>query len=73
MTKGTGTDRVHGTRFQINKDSTGHIFAASSFIVVDIDTFQLEIRVAVVCTSGVNSVFIRNDFPELGTNLINII
>jgi hypothetical protein len=69
LTKRTGTDRVHGTGFQVNKDGTGDVLATSGFIVVDIDTFQLEIRVAVVSTGGVNTVFVGDDFPEFSTNL----
>ena len=33
--------------------------------------FELQVRVSMVCSSWVNAVFIRNDFPELGTNLIS--
>ena len=34
-------------------------------IVVDIDPLKLEVGVTVVGTSGVNTVLIRDDFPEL--------
>ena len=66
----SGTDGVHGTRLQIHEDGTGNIAAASGLVEVDIDALQLEIRVAVVRTGGVDSVFVRNDFPEFCTNLV---
>jgi len=66
----TSTNRVHGTRLKIHKDSAGDIATSGGLIVVDVDTFQLEIRVSLVSTSGVYAMLIRDDFPELGTNLV---
>jgi len=63
-------DRVHSTGLKIDKDGARHILAASGLVVVNVDTLQLEIRVAVVCAGGVDAVLIRNDFPELGTDLV---
>eukprot|EP00126_Sphaerothecum_destruens_P000258 Sdes_comp10306_c0_seq1m1941 len=70
LTKGTSTDRVHGSWLKIHKDSSGNILSTSSLVIVDIDTFQLEVRVSVVSTSGVNSVLVGDDFPKLGTDLV---
>ena len=61
----SSTDGVHGARFQINQNSAGYIFATGSLIVVDIDAFQLKLRSAVVRSGGVNTVLVRDDFPEL--------
>ncbi len=36
-----------------------------SFIVIHIYSLQLKIRVSVICSSWVNTMFIRDDFPEL--------
>lgn len=66
----TGTDRVHGAWLEIDKDGTGHILATGSFVVVHVDALELEVRVTVVGTGGVNAVFIGDDFPELGTDLV---
>ena len=66
----TRSDRVHGTRFKINKDSSWDVFTASGFVVVDVDSLQLEVGVTVVCTSRVNTMFIGDDLPELGTDLV---
>ena len=35
-----------------------------------VDALQLEVRISVVGTSGVNSMFVRDNFPELGTDLV---
>ena len=70
LTEGTGTDGIHGTGFKINKDGTGDVFATSSFVEVNIDTFELKFGFTVVGTGGINTVFIRDNFPELSTNLV---
>jgi hypothetical protein len=66
----SSSDGIHGSRFEINKDGSRHVFASSGFVVVNVDSFQLEVRVSVVCSSGVDSMFVRDDFPELGSNLV---
>mmetsp|Transcript_21139 Transcript_21139/g.29810 ORF Transcript_21139/g.29810 Transcript_21139/m.29810 type:complete len:311 (+) Transcript_21139:547-1479(+) len=70
LAKRTGTDGVHGTGLEVHKDGTRDIAASSSFVVVNVDTFELEIRVAVVGTGRVNTVLVADDFPELGTDLV---
>ena len=65
LTVWTGTDRVHGTWFQIDQNGTWNVLAASGFVEVDVHSLQLEVRVTVVGTGRVNAVFIRDDFPEL--------
>ena len=70
LTERTGTDRVHCARLEIDEDGTGDVFASGGLVVVDVDTLQLEVRVSMVGTSGVDSMLIGNDFPELGTNLV---
>lgn len=37
----------------------------SSFVVVNVDTFELEVGVTVVRSRGIDTVFIRDNFPEL--------
>jgi hypothetical protein len=70
LTKRTSSNRVHGTRLKIHKNGSWDVSATSSFIVVNVDSLQLQIGVSVVGTSGIDSVLIRNDFPELGTDLV---
>ena len=43
----------------------GDIFAAGGLVVVDIDPLKLELRGAGVGASGVDTVLIRDDLPEL--------
>jgi hypothetical protein len=70
LTEGSGTDGVHGTGFQVHEDGSGHITATSGFVIVNVDSFQLEVRIAMVSSGGVNSVFVGDDFPEFGTDLV---
>eukprot|EP00043_Microstomoeca_roanoka_P004868 m.52369 g.52369 ORF g.52369 m.52369 type:complete len:506 (-) comp12695_c0_seq1:22-1539(-) len=70
LTVGTRADRVHGSGLEINKDGAGNVLATGGLIVVDVDALELEVRVACTSTSGVNTVLIGDDFPELGTNLV---
>ena len=61
----TGLNSKVGGTYQVNKDGSWHIFSSRGFIVVDIDPLQLKVRCANIGTSGVNTVLIRNDLPEL--------
>ena len=70
LTEGTRADRVHGTGLQIDEDRAGDILATSGLVVVDIDALQLKIRVTVVSAGWVNSMLVRDNLPELGTNLV---
>mmetsp|Transcript_86676 Transcript_86676/g.187521 ORF Transcript_86676/g.187521 Transcript_86676/m.187521 type:complete len:230 (-) Transcript_86676:37-726(-) len=70
LTKGTSTDRVHGTGLKIHKDGTGNVSATSGLVKVHVDSLQLKIGVSVVGTGGVNSVLVGDHLPKLGTNLV---
>ena len=70
LTEWSGSDRVHGTRFEIHKNSSWDKSTTSSFVEIDIDSFELKIGVTVIGTGRIDSVFIRDDFPEFGTDLI---
>jgi len=70
LTERSGSDGVHGSWLKVHEDGSWDVSATSGLVVVDIDSLELEIRVTVVGTSGVNSVFVRDDFPEFGTNLV---
>ena len=70
LTEWAGSNRVHGSWLKIHKDSSWDITATSSFVIVDVDSLELEVGVSVVGASWVNSVFVRDDFPELGTDLV---
>jgi len=70
LTEWTSTDGVHGTWLEIHKDGTWDVTATGSLVVVDVDSLELEIGVTVVGTSWVNTVLIRDNFPELSTDLV---
>ena len=70
LTEGSGTDGIHGTRFQIHKDGTRDVTTAGGFVKVNVDAFQLKIGITVVGTGGVDTVLVGDDFPEFGTDLV---
>jgi hypothetical protein len=70
LSEGTGTDRIHGAGFEIHEDGTRDITAASGFIEINIDPLELEIGVTVVSAGGIYAMFVGDDLPELGTDLV---
>jgi len=70
LSEWASSDGVHGTWFEIHEDCSWNVSSSSGFVVVDVDSLELEIRVSVVGTGWVNTMFVGNDFPELGTNLV---
>ena len=67
---GASTNGVHSTGFEIHEDGAGDVAAASSFVEVDVDALELEIRVALVGASRVDAMFVGDDLPELGSDLV---
>ena len=70
LTEGTSTDGVHGAGLEVHKDGAGNVTATGGFVVVDVDSLELEVGVTVVGAGGVNTVFVGDDFPELSTDLV---
>ena len=70
LTKRTRSNRVHGARLQVDQHCSWHVFTARGFIEVDVDSFQLQVRVTVVSASGIDTMLVRNDFPKFGSNLV---
>merc|ERR1711964_488337 len=70
LTKRPSPDAVHCTRFQVHEDCTWHVAPSCGFIVIYVDALQLEVRVSMVGACWVNAMLIRDDFPELCTNLV---
>ena len=62
--------RVHGTWFKVNEDGPRDVLAAGGFVVVHVDSLQLQVGVTVVGTGRVNAVFVGDDLPELGADLV---
>jgi hypothetical protein len=71
LTVGAGANGVHGAGLEIHEHSAGNIAPTGGFIKVNVDTLQLKIAVAVVGTSGVNTVLVADNLPELGSNLVS--
>jgi len=70
LSKWSSSDRVHGSWFEIHKNSSWDKSSTCSFIIIDIDSFKLKIGVTVISTSWVNAVFVWDDFPEFSTDLV---
>ena len=70
LTEWASSDGVHGSWFEIHEDGSWDVSTSGSFVVVDVDSLELEIGVTVVGTGWVNSVFVGDDFPEFGTDLV---
>ena len=70
LTEWSSSDGVHGSWLKIHEDGSWDVSSTGGFVVVDVDSLELEIRVTVVGTGGVNTVFVGDDFPEFGTDLV---
>mmetsp|Transcript_18951 Transcript_18951/g.24970 ORF Transcript_18951/g.24970 Transcript_18951/m.24970 type:complete len:206 (-) Transcript_18951:44-661(-) len=70
LTVGSSSHRVHCTRFKIHQNCSRYVSPTSCFIVVDIDALKLQVGISMVCSSWIDAMFIRNNFPEFGTNLV---
>merc|ERR1719446_1800729 len=70
LTEWSSSDGVHGSWFEIHEDGSWDVSSSSGFVVVDVDSLELEIRVTVVGTGRVNSVLVGDDLPEFGTDLV---
>merc|ERR1719323_2929779 len=70
LTEGSGTDTVHRARLQVHQDCSWHIPPSSGFVVVDIDALQLQIGITMVGPCWINTMLVRDDLPELRTDLI---
>lgn len=65
LAEGAGPHGVHGTRFQVHQDCSWYVLSAGGLIVVNVDALQLEIGISMVGTSGIDTMLIGDDFPEL--------
>jgi len=70
LTEWAGSDGVHGTWLEIHKDCSWDVSSSSGLVKVDVDSLELEIGVTVIGTGWVNSVFVGDDLPEFGTDLV---
>ena len=70
LTEWSSSNWVHSSWLEIHKNGSWNVSTSGSFVEVDIDSFELEIWVSVIGTSWINTMFVGNDFPELGTDLV---
>ena len=70
LTEWSCSNTVHGTGFQVNQNGTGNVSSSGLLVEIDVDPLQLQIGVTMVGTGRINTMFIGNNFPELGPNLI---
>merc|ERR1740133_11564 len=70
LAEGTSADRVHGAGLEVHEHRTWYVATASGFVEVHVDALELEVGVAVVGAGGVNTVFVGDDLPELGADLV---
>jgi hypothetical protein len=71
LSKRSGSERIHGTRFEIHENSTWNVATTTSLVVINIDTLELKLRVSAVLSRVVNAMLIADHFPELGPNLVS--
>ena len=70
LTEWSSSDRVHCSWFEVHKNSSWDESTTSSFVIVDVDSLELEVGITVIGTSGVDTMFVGDDFPEFGTDLV---
>merc|ERR1719262_860807 len=71
LAKGSRAHAVHGTGFKVHENRTWHIPASGCLVEVHINALELQVGVAMVSAGRIDSVFIADHFPELGTNLVS--
>jgi len=70
LSEWSSSDGVHGTWLKIHEDGSWDVSSSGGFVVVNVDSLELEIRVTMVGTGWVNSVLVGDDLPEFGTDLV---
>lgn len=70
VAEGTRPHGVHGSGLEVDQDRARNILVRANFVVVDVDALELEVVVTLVQTIAINAVFVRDDLPELGTDLV---
>ena len=65
------TDGVHGSGLKVHEDGTGDVASAGGLVEVDVDPLKLKVGISVVGARGINSMFVADNFPEFGSNLVS--
>jgi len=66
-TKGSRAEGVHGTRLEVDQDGAGDILIRANFVIIDINSFKLELVGALVDTITFDAMFVGDGLPKLGT------
>ena len=64
-------DGVHGSGFEVHQDCARDLASAGCLVVVDVDSLELQVGITALGSGWVNTVFVRDNFPEFGTNLVS--
>lgn len=64
------SDAVHRPRLQIHQNRSRNEPATARLVVVDVDSLELQIGVALVAPGGVDAVLGAYHLPELGADLV---
>merc|ERR1719410_3333400 len=67
---GSAPHRVHRAWLEVDKDGPGNVLAPGGLVVVHVDPLQLQVRGARIAAAWVDAVLIRDDFPELSSDLV---
>lgn len=70
LTKGAGSNGVHGSGLEVHEDSSWDVPPAAGFIVVNVDALELKLRIAAVLAGMVDAMLVADDLPEFGADLI---
>ena len=70
LTEWSSSDGVHGSWLKIHEDGSWDVSSSSGLVIVDVDSLELEIGITVIGTGWVNTVFVGDDLPEFGTDLV---
>ena len=72
LSEGSAPNAVHGAGLKVHQHGPGHVLSSGGLVVVDVDPLELEVRVSMVGTSGVNTVLIGDDLPELRRHSVSM-
>jgi hypothetical protein len=70
LSEWSSSDWVHCSWFKIHKNGSWDVSSTGGFVEVNVDSFELKIWISVIWAGWVNSVFVGNDLPKLGTDLV---
>jgi len=58
LTKRSRANRIHSTGLKIDENCTRNVLSSSSFVIINIDTFQLKIGISMVSSRGIYAMLV---------------